>query len=95
MKRTVGLLLALALSAPSFAHADVAPEPCDGKGEGDACETESGKSGTCNENGACEVGADDGCSASSGSMRGAAPGLAFVAGAALLFVVARRRGKSG
>ncbi|MBL9028577.1 MAG: hypothetical protein JNL21_40675 [Myxococcales bacterium] len=90
MKRNVGLLLALALSAPSFAYADVAPEPCDGKEEGDACETSSGKSGTCNDSGVCEADGD-GCSASSGSMRGAAPGLAIVAGAALAFVVARRR----
>lgn len=99
MIRVLALLCAVAVSAPAVALADVAPEPCEGAEEGDACETSGGEAGTCEESSGgltCEAGsgseADDGCSTSSSSTS-TLPGMALVAGAALaLFAIKRRKG---
>lgn len=98
MSRVIALLFAAAVSIPTVALADIAPEPCESAEVGDSCETANGEAGSCEEgtNGlVCEPsedsdGSDDGCSASSASS-GTLPGMALVMGAAIAFFAIKRR----
>ncbi len=100
MNRWTTCLILAALAVPSVALADVAPEPCEGADEGDACEQPNGDAGVCVEledaGLRCEEdsgggSSDEGCSASSSSASRAAPGLAIVAAAAAALIAAKRR----
>jgi hypothetical protein len=52
MKKSLGSLVLLSmLSLTAVASADVAPDPCEGKAEGDACTTFDDKDGTCQADG--------------------------------------------
>jgi hypothetical protein len=50
MKKLLGLLaVSFSLSLSAAASADVAPDPCEGKAEGDVCETYDQQAGTCQQ----------------------------------------------